>query len=271
VDDRCTTFAAALSFASLLSIVPFLAIIFAVLKTMNLHTSLSPLILNNVAVGSHEIVNSILRYIHNTRVGSLGVVGIAALLLSVMATLDTVEDAFNQICDIEKGRAYHHKIRDYLLIIFGIPLLVAVSVTISTGLQHQEVVKWFIKLPGFGRMLLALFRLTPFLSTWIALICLYKLVPYTRISYRNAVNGGFAAAVLLQTAQWMHIHFQFGVARYNAVYGTLALLPVFMIWLYISWMIVLAGMEIVWHLQNGSSEPADVRRDTLPETEQTEV
>jgi membrane protein len=253
-DDRCPIFASALSFSSLLSIVPFLAIVFAILKTMNLHTSLTPVILSNVAAGSHEIVASILRYIHNTRVTSLGIVGIVALLLTIMATLDTVENAFNQICGLDREKAYHHKLRDYLIVILSIPLLIALSASITTSLQHQDVVRWFLRLPGFGRLLLIFFRLAPYISIWVALVCLFKFIPNTRISIRNALIGGLLAGTIMQLAQMVYIHFQFGVSRYNAVYGTLALLPVFMIWIYTSWVIVLAGMEIVWHLQkNGNS------------------
>jgi len=255
-NDRCPIFASALSFSSLLSIVPFLAIVFVILKTMDLHTSLTPVILSNVAAGSQEIVSSILRYIHNTRVASLGVIGMVALLLTVMATLDTVEEAFNQICNLDREKAYHHKMRDYLIVIFSIPLLIALSSSITTSLQHQEVVRWFLRLPLFGRFLLVLFRLTPYLSIWIALVCLFKFIPNTRINIRNALIGGLLAGTILQMAQWLHIHFQFGVSRYNAIYGTLALLPVFMIWIYTSWVIVLAGMEIVWHLQKNSNSPS---------------
>jgi len=261
LDDRCPIFASALSFSTLLSIVPFLAIVFAILKTMDLHTSLTPVILANVAAGSHEIVSGILRYIHNTRVASLGVVGMATLLITVLATLDTVEGAFNQICDLDKEKAYHHKLRDYLIVILSIPLLIALSASITTILQHQDVVRWFLRLPGFGRLLLMLFRLTPFISIWIALVCLFKFIPNTRISIRNAMFGGVLAGTILQMAQWLLIHSQFGVSRYNAVYGTLALLPVFMIWIYTSWIIVLAGMEFVWYLQKNSNSASTFNPD----------
>jgi membrane protein len=252
-DDRCPIFASALSFSTLLAIVPFLAIVFSILKSMNLHTSLIPVILSGVAAGSQEIVSSILNYINNTRVASLGVIGIVALLLSVMATLDTAEAAFNKICDLDREKAYHHKLRDYLFVIFSIPLLIALSTSITTCLLHQDVVRWFLQLPGFGRLLLPLFRLAPYISVWIALFCLFKFIPNTRISFRNAMIGGVLAGTILQIAQWVHIHSQFGVSRYNAVYGTLALLPVFMIWIFTSWVIVLAGMEVVWHLQKSSN------------------
>src|SRR5450631_1970020 len=165
--DRCTTLASALSFSSMLSIVPFLAIVFAILKALDVHTTLAPMFLSNFAAGSQEIVASILRYIDNTRVGSLGVIGLVTLFLSVLATLDNIEEAFNQICGIGCGKAVHHKLRDYLIVIFSIPLLIGLAVTITTSLQHRGVVQWFLRLPGVGHLLLL--RLVPCLSIWIAL------------------------------------------------------------------------------------------------------
>jgi membrane protein len=164
-----------------------------------------------------------------------------------MATLDNIEEAFNQICGIERGKAVHHKLRDYLIVILGTPLLIALAVSLTTSLQHQGVVQWFLKLPGIGNLILL--RLIPFLIIWIALVCLYSFIPNVRILFRHAVPGGLIAGVSLQIAQWAFIHFQLGVSRYNAIYGTLALLPVFMGWIYASWIIVLAGMEIVHYLQ----------------------
>jgi len=257
IDDRCSTLASALAFSSLLSIVPFLAILFAILKALDVHTTLAPMLLANVAVGSQEIVTSILHYISNTHVGSLGVVGLITLFLSVMATLDTVEDAFNQICGVERSKAVHHKLRDYLLVIFAIPLLTALAVSVTTSLQHQGVVQWFLSLPGLGNKLLL--RLIPYLSIWIALVCLYIFIPNKRIRFKYALIGALLAGSAWQIAQATFLYFQLGVSRYNAIYGTLALLPAFMIWIYTSWIIVLAGMEIVWHLQNYSGplrEPA---------------
>ena len=248
IDDRCLTLASALSFSSMLSIVPFLAIVFAILKALDVHTTLAPMLLSNLAAGSQEIVAGILRYIDNTRVGSLGAVGLVTLFVSVLATLDTVEDAFNQICGIERGKAVHHKLRDFLIVIFGIPLLIGLAVTISTSLQHQGVVQWFLRLPVIGNLLLL--RLVPYLSIWIALICLYLVIPNVRIRFRYALAGSLIAGTAWQVAQWAFIHFQLGVSRQNAIYGTLALLPVFMMWIYTCWIIILSGMEIIWYLQN---------------------
>jgi membrane protein len=248
VDDRCTTLASALAFSSMLSIIPFLAIVFAILKVLDVHTTLAPMLLSNLAAGSQEIVARILRYINNTRVGSLGVIGLITLFLSVIATLDTIEEAFNQICGIGRGKAVHHKLRDFLIVIVSTPLLIGLAVTITTSLQHQGVVQWFLRLPGIGHLLLL--RFVPYLSVVIALVCLYMFIPNVRIRFRHALAGGLIAGTAWQLTQWAFIHFQVGVSRHNAIYGTLALLPVFMIWIYTCWVIILAGMEIVWHLHN---------------------
>jgi membrane protein len=248
IDDRCMTMASALSFSSMLSFVPFLAIVFAILKALDIHTTLAPMLLSNLAAGSQEIAPRILRYIDNTRVGSLGVVGLITLFLTVIATLDTIEDAFNQICGIAPGKAVHHKLRDYLIVIFSIPLLIGLAVTIITSLQHQSVVRWLLQLPGISHLLLL--RLIPYLSIWIALVCLYQFIPNVQIRFRNALTGGLVTCTSLQLTQWAFIHFQLGVTRQNAIYGTLALLPVFMVWIYTCWIIILAGMQIVWHLHN---------------------
>ena len=249
--DRCLIYASALAFSSMLSVVPFLAILFAILKALNMHNVLAPMVLSNVAAGSHGVITRILDYISNTDVGSLGMVGLVTLLVSVMATLDNVEDAFNQIWGLTRGKKVHHKLRDYLVAIFGVPILIALTVTITTTLQHQGVVQWFFHLPGFGHLLLLLFRTVPYLSIWIALVCLYLFMPNTRVRVGSALAGGLLAGTVWQLAQWGYIHFQIGVSRYNAIYGTMALLPVFMVWIFTSWVIVLAGMEIVWFLQGG--------------------
>lgn len=256
IADRCLMYASALSFSGMLSIVPFLAIVFAILKALDVHNVLAPLILANVPAAAHGFVTGILHYIGKTDVGSLGAVGLLTLFMSVMAMLDSVEEAFNRIWGLERGKSVHHKLRDYLIVIFSIPLLITLTVTITTTLQHQGVVQWFFRLPGFGSLLLTLFRLIPYLCIWIALYCLYQFIPNTRVRFGSALAGGVIAGTVWQATQLAHIHFQFGVSRYNAIYGTLALLPAFMIWIYTSWVIVLAGMEIVWYLQGGAPPPA---------------
>jgi membrane protein len=263
IDDRCTTLASALAFSSMLSIVPFLAIAFAVLKRLDVQATLTPILVSYLTGGSDEVVARILRIINNTHIASLGAIGLSALFLSILTTLDTIEEAFNQICGVARGKAVHHKLRDYLIVIISIPLLIALAVTITTSLQHQGTVQWFLRLFGGGNLMLL--RLAPFLSIWIALVCLYTFLPNVRIRFSLALAGAMIAGTTWQLAQWAFIHLQVGVSRQNAIYGTLALLPVFMLWIYTSWCIVLAGMEIIWYFQNNPTTAA--LPDTGPDRE----
>jgi YihY family inner membrane protein len=249
ISDRCMTHASALAFSSMFSLVPFLAIVFAVLKELDLHNTMTPVILSHVSAGSHEIVVSIMNYINNTNFGTLGVAGLVMLFMSIMFTLDTVEDAFNQIWGLDRGKAYHHKLRDYMIVIVGIPLMIALAVSMTTALENQYLVKWLLTLPFVGHLLMTVFKFVSYFSVWIAMFCLYKFIPNVKIRIRNAVIGALVAGTLWQFVQWAFIHFQVGVLRRNTIYGALSILPAFMIWILAGWVIVLLGMQLIYFMQ----------------------
>jgi membrane protein len=107
------------------------------------------------------------------------------------------------------------------------------------------MLQWLIQNTYLGDAILLLFRLLPYLSVWIAMVFLYIFIPNTRIRFASVVTGGVIAGTAWELAQWGYFHFQVGVANYNAIYGTLAAVPVFLVWIYTSWLIVLFGLEIV--------------------------
>jgi membrane protein len=130
------------------------------------------------------------------------------------------------------------------------PLLMLAAISITTSLQSQSLVRWLMETTYLGDLLLFFFRLVPYVSVWLALFFLYIFIPNTKVRFRSALLGGVLAGTIWQLAQWGYLHFQVGVAKYNAIYGTLSLLPVFMVWIYTSWLIVLFGLEIVSAHQN---------------------
>lgn len=261
IDDRCTTHAASLAFSSTLSIVPILAVLFAVFRALNLQDTLAPVITANLAAGSHDIVNGLQRYISNTAVGSLGFVGLVAMAISAASILGSVENAFNEIWQLSLGKKIWHKLFGYLVVLISIPALIALALSITTALKNQSVIQWLFNVPFLGTMPLMLFRLVPYLSIWIALFVLYKVLPNTKILTKNALIGSVIVGTFWQIFQVIYISFQIGVSRYNAIYGTLALLPVFMMWVYTSWLIVLAGMEFIRYLQEGLPEPENKEKN----------
>lgn len=244
--DRCLLQASALSFTTILSLVPFLALAFAVLKGFGVQNRLEPFLLQQVAAGSEQAVVKIIQYINNTKVATLGAAGLVSLVMTVISLFDSIEDAFNDIWGVRETRSFYRKFTDYLSVSLVAPILMLSSTSITTSLQSQSLVKWVLASPYFGKILVGVFHLVPYMSIWLALICFYLFIPNTRVRFRSAIVGGVLAGTLWQAAQWGYIHFQMGLTRYNAIYGTLALVPVIMVWIFTSWVIVLFGGEVVW-------------------------
>jgi membrane protein len=245
LQHKCLLRASALSFTTILSLVPFLALAFAVLKGFGVQNVVEPLIVERLAVGSSDVVTKIISYINNTKMASLGAIGLAALIVTVISLLGSIEEAFNDIWGVEETRSLYRKFSDYLSVVVSGPILLFAAISVNTSLQSQSLVRWLLATAYFGDFILIFFRIIPYVSIWLALVCLYSFIPNTRVRFVSALVGGILAGTAWQVAQWGYVHFQIGVAKYNAIYGTLAALPVFMVWIYTSWVIVLFGVEVV--------------------------
>lgn len=236
--------ASALTYTTVLSLVPFLAIAFSVLKGLGAHNTIEPM-LRSVAGDSGDLASRIIEYVNNTNVKSLGAIGLLVLILAVISLLENIEKAFNTIWGVNESRTLQRRFSDYLSVVVVGPVLLLAAMSMTSALQSQWVVKWLIEHTIFGDAFLMLFRLLPYVSIWVAMVFLYVYMPNTRVKLRSAVLGGVLSGTLWQIAQWGYFHFQVGLANYNAIYGTMAALPIFLVWIYASWFIVLFGLEIV--------------------------
>ncbi len=263
LEDRCLLRASALSFNTILSLVPFFAITFAVLKGLGVHNTLEPRILSGLAAGSQEIAGRIIQYINNTKMGSVGAVGLVALIVTVVTLLGNIEEAFNDIWGVTETRSYSRKFSDYISVVVITPILLLAATSVTTSLQSETLVRWLLETEYVGDFILALFKFVSYISIWIALVFLYIFIPNTRVSFRSALVGGLLTGVIWQIAQWAYIHFQIGVSKYNAIYGTLSALPIFMIWIYTSWIIVLFGVEVVYAHQNRKTFLNDIHHPAI--------
>ncbi|MGE4343970.1 MAG: YhjD/YihY/BrkB family envelope integrity protein [Geoalkalibacter sp.] len=248
--DRCLLRASALTYASVLAIVPLLALMFALLKGFGVQNQLEPLILEHIAVGSDQIVSQIVAYIDNTNVGRLGMVGLATLLLTVLALLSNIEKSFNAVWGVEETRSLFRRFADYFSVVTIGPLLILAAISMTSSLQSTALVEALKNYSYVGDLVLFLFKILPFVGMWIAFTALYIFMPNTRVRLSAAFIGGIIGGSLWQLAQFGYVHFQVGVSKYNAIYGTMAALPIFMIWIYLSWLIVLLGLEVSYALQN---------------------
>jgi membrane protein len=176
------------------------------------------------------------------------------LVLTVVSLMGSIEEAFNAVWGVRETRSLQRRFSDYLSVVVVGPILLLAATSMTSSLQSQWLLQWLIQNTYLGDAILLLFRLLPYLSVWIAMVFLYIFIPNTRIRFSSAVTGGIVAGTAWEVAQWGYFHFQVGVANYNAIYGTLAAVPVFLVWIYTSWMIVLFGLEIVFaHQHRGHS------------------
>jgi membrane protein len=257
--DRCMLRASALTYATLLSIVPLLALTFALLKGFGVQNALEPLILKHLALGAEDIVGQIINYIDNTNVARLGVVGLAALVLAVLALLSNIEKSFNDIWGVDETRPVLRRFADYFSVVTIGPVFVLAAISMTSSLASNQLVTHLQENTYLGPLILMLFKSIPYVGMWIAFTVLYIFMPNTRVNYKAALVGGIFGGTLWQLAQWGYVHFQVGVGRYNAIYGTMAALPIFMVWLYVSWLIVLLGVEMAYAWQNLRLIPSDIR------------
>ncbi len=249
--DKLFLRASALTYTTVLSIVPFLAVAFSVLKGFGFqNTDFIRDLLLRLAAEREQVVDHIITYINQTNVRTLGVLGVGLLFFTVLSMISTIESALNTIWGVERGRSLGRKITDYLSATLIVPVLMVTAFSLSATLQNNALVQSLLENAVLNVLYVALLKLTPYLMIWLVLLFIYMLLPNTRVRFGVALLGSMITALVWQLAQWAYINFQIGAAKYNAIYGSFAQLPLFLIWVYLSWVIVLLGAELCYVLQN---------------------
>ena len=249
--DHCIIRASALTFTTILSIVPLLAVAFSISKGFGLQNAgFFRDFLMGVSAGRAEVVDKILQYIANTNVKTLGWIGVGTLLLTVFTTVGNVERAFNSIWRVKRGRTSWRKFTDFFSVIVICPIIVLVAASFTVAVQKLDLVHEFVTNPGYDWLEKLVFKLVSLALVWVGFTFVYAFVPNTRVRLKSAAVGGVIAGSMWQSAQWFYIHWQIGFTKYNAIYGSFAQLPLFLVWLYISWIIVLVGAELSYAMQH---------------------
>ncbi|MBG0789635.1 MAG: YihY/virulence factor BrkB family protein [Desulfovibrionaceae bacterium] len=246
--------AAALTFTTILSIVPFLAVAFSISKGFGLQNTegMRDLVLR-LTTGQPEVADKIIEYIDRTNVQALGWVGVAMLLFTVLSLVGTIEKAFNVIWQVKKGRTTWRRVTDFFPIILFGPLFLFVASSFNVSLQNQEFLSTFMNMEAIGYLEALFLKSIPYLLIMATFTMMYAFVPYARVELKSALIGGVVGGILWQMAQWLYITWQIGAAKYNAIYGSFAQLPLLLVWIYISWVIVLFGSQVSYAWQNLNS------------------
>lgn len=249
--DRLMLRASALTYTTMLSIVPFLAVAFSVLKGFGFQrTEYIYNVLTKVFAGQPEVVSSIIEYIDKTNVKALGGLGVGFLFLTVIGLFSNMENTFNAIWGAPHSRSPLRKVADYLSVSLIFPILMVMAISMSTTLQNTTIMQQLLQNEIINQFYYYILKAVPYVSVWIALSFLYIYLPNTHVRPISAVFGGLVAGSIWMLTQWVYLTFQLGVANYNAIYGSFAQLPLFLVWLYVSWVIVLLGAEMSFTFQH---------------------
>ena len=255
-EDKCSLRAQALTYYSLMSVVPLAAFGFGISKGFGMQEALEKQ-LNKSIPGQEEVVNYIIdfadKYLEQAKGGLIAGIGIVMLVYYVFNLLQNIEDSFNEIWGAPNSRSFSRKLSDYLTFLFIAPVLLILSsgVTVFVKTAITPITEKIMLLGTIISYVIFLsLKILPFLVIWLLLIFLYIFMPNTRVRFRSGFMGAVVAGTIYGFWQVVYITLQIGVAKYGAIYGSLAALPLFMIWLHVSWLIVLFGAEIAFALQN---------------------
>jgi membrane protein len=254
-NDKVMLRASALTFYSLLSIIPVAAIAFAIAKGFGLDQTLVQLITNEFKTHP-EVLNWLLLNARNALDETRGVyiagVGMIILFWSVLSLLDDIEDSFNHIWQIKSSRPWYRKFTDYLTIMLIAPVFIILSSSITVFIS-TELADFMSRAPildFFKPVISFLVKFIPYFLSWITLTILFIVMPNAKVKFVPALISGIVAGTVLQVLQWLYIDLQFGITKLSAIYGSFAAVPLFIIWLQSSWIIVLLGAELAFANQN---------------------
>ncbi len=262
--------ASALTYYSVLALIPLLAIALSMVKALGVSENLAQIIVDRVAAGSPEAGERILSLVQQVDFRGLGTIGAGVLVLTSILGISSIEHTLNIIWGVKRQRSWDRRVPDYLAVLIVAPLLLGVALSLGTTLQSQVMVQRLLEIEAFATLYKMGLQQAPLAFLWMGFTFLYWFLPNTHVRIVSALFGGLVAAVLFTFAQQAYLGFQVGVQRYSVLFGGLAILPLLLVWIYLSWVIVLVGAQVAFAYQNlgrvrrarrGGDEPGPAARE----------
>ena len=248
---RVLTKASALTYSTLLAIVPILAVVFAIARGFGYNKYIEVWFrdaLSSQPQTADIIIGFVNSYLVHTKSGIFLGIGLLFMLYTVLMLVSNIEEAFNEVWQVKKSRSVFRTFTDYLAMFFVFPILIVISSGISIFLATvADSMPDFLML---GSAVRTLIDLTPYVLMSLMFIALYIFMPNTKVKLSSVIVPGILAGIAMQGLQFVYIHSQIFLSSYNAIYGSFAALPLFMLWMQISWTICLFGAELCYTNQN---------------------
>ncbi|MFZ2508973.1 MAG: YihY/virulence factor BrkB family protein [Steroidobacteraceae bacterium] len=242
-----------LVYTTLLSLVPLFAFAFAVLKGLGVHRDLEPLLfefLRPIGERASELTAQIMDFVERVRGGVLGSLGLAFLLYTVVATIRKLEDAFNFAWHVERPRSLMRRISEYLSLMVIAPVFLVIVFGLLGAVAEQDTMRWLTGHAVFGTIIGGLGAAGPFLFVTAVFTFLYVFIPNTRVRLRPACAGGLTAGVLWAMSGMIFTKIVAASTNMVAIYAGFAIFLAALIWIYLSWLILLIGAQLSFYVQN---------------------
>lgn len=248
LSHECLKSAAALSFTTILGIVPIIAL-FVFSVSQFLSATESQLIIQDSLLkifspaAGEELQTKLLTLAGQA--SELRIFGLSVLVVTILLGLNTIDLTINAIWDIKRCKRTIFKLALYFLVLMAIPILLAISLSVSSYVLSITVLGQTL---GGGVLNSIMLKMAPVVVTWVAFVCIYVWIPNTKVDTKAAFIGGAVAAILFEIAKILFLIYIRYFPTYDLIYGTFAVLPLFFIWVYISWLIVLAGAVLTFNV-----------------------
>jgi membrane protein len=252
-EGQLTLRAMSLVYTTLLSLVPLLAFSFSVLKGFGVHRQVEPLLyefLQPLGPKGAEITDQIIGFVENVKGGVLGGVGLALLVFTVISMIQKVEDTFNYIWQVQKARSIARRFSDYLSVILVGPVLMVVVMGLLASINSSAAMQRIAEIEPFGSLLAMIGNLAPFGLVVLLFTFIYAFVPNTSVRLGAALTGGVLAGAVWTTGGSLFATFVVTSTRYAAIYSSFAIAITALIWLYLSWLIMLIGAQLAFYVQH---------------------
>lgn len=239
--------ASALTYSTLLSIVPLLAVLFAIARGFGLQ-NLVQSGLGSYFAGQRELLEKAMVFIDNSLKYAQGGVflgiGVVLLLYTVVNLIASVEDNFNLIWNVKTGRSYFRQFTDYLALILIAPVFIVCNSGLSIFLSSTS------DMDIIGYVVSPFLKILPFIITILLFTFIFMYIPNTKIKFTSALFAGIISGIASQAFQMIYINGQIWISKYNAIYGSFAALPLLLLWMQLSWFIILIGVQLSFSFQN---------------------
>lgn len=240
-----------LTYSTLLAFVPIMAVVFAIARGFGYSVHIEEWFRNSLESqpdAANTIIGFVNSYLVHTKKGIFLGIGLLFMLWTVLMLISNIEMAFNDIWQVKKQRSLFRTITDYTSLLFFLPIVIVISSGLSlwvTAINHQVS-----DIIVIGSVMAFFIKLSPYIIWSLALTALYVFMPNTKVQLKHAILPGIIAGVCMQVFQLIYINSQIWISNYNAIYGSFAIIPFFLLWLQTSWIICLIGAELSFCRQN---------------------